>query len=239
MSENKEREILIEEDSLQSSEQKAHEQAAAHAEHMNTGIGAKPSVVQSNSTASSRPAIDVKRIVQLLQNPLSSLKLDGYTDILYGVLGILASLVGYLLLVAAVGKKISSLTYFGLFGLGGSLFGRMLLLALISNAALLGSIWLIGMWKGKKKLGFMPLITHFGALQYGAGALFLVAALVSWMSFGLMLMLLVAGLLIVFVLSIVAALEVYGVAKESFSHYIMLTTSAYVIITMLLTNVLF
>jgi|GEM_PF-3437265 len=180
--------------------------------------------------------IDVQRIWELVKNPLSSLKLDGNRDFIYGLLGIAASLIGFMFFTLIIGR---SLPFIGWLGLGGTLFGKMLLLAIISNTALHASIWLIGLWQGKQKLGIKPLITHIGALQYGAGAAFIVAGLLYWVSFNLCMIVLLVALLALFTLSIIASLELYNVAKERFSLYIMLTTAAYAIITMLVAGLLF
>lgn len=194
---------------------------------------------------SSAPMIDWGRILRLLRNPLEALHLTE-KDWLYGVLGLAASFISYLIWVLLFGGKITELIY-SLLPFGGwfaptkltfALFSRLFGIGLLSTLALLAALWLTGWWRSGNQPFWKTFMTRIGGMQYIAGAGFLLAAIFSF-SFPLSILILSITLLSSLVLSVYGGVEASGIIKERVSSYMILSVALYLVLLGVLMNLLF
>lgn len=192
--------------------------------------------------------VDGYFILNLLKNPLNGIHLTE-KHFIYGILGLASSLVGFLLWVLLMGKRLSAL-FFGMFGFGGGsmfrelpssvfgeVFGRMLLLGLLSTVALLAAVWLIGWWRSGTQPALKLFITRVGAAHYIGAVGFILAGILS-LSFNLSFLLLLITLLSLLALTLQAGMEASGVVKERSAGYLILSVSAYVLLMSILTKLI-
>ncbi|MFX3632912.1 MAG: hypothetical protein ACE3L7_02730 [Candidatus Pristimantibacillus sp.] len=201
-----------------------------------------------NQMTASIKQVDKNIILRLLKNPFESMALNPSKDLVYGVIGIAAAIIGFLIWALLIGGKLESIFY-GMLGFGGlasfgdkgsiatALFGKMFLVAIISNIALLAAIWGIGQWKGDQKQSLKALVTHIGAIHYIAGAGFIIAGILALMSLKLSLLVLLISLLSALMLSIHAAIDLFKVEQNRQALYMILSVSAYLLITGLLAGI--
>ncbi|MFF3924164.1 hypothetical protein [Paenibacillus lactis] len=192
--------------------------------------------------------VDGYLILNLLKNPLNSIHLTE-KHFIYGILGLASSLVGFLLWTLLMGKRIASL-FFAMFGFGGGglfselpssvygeVFGRMLLLGLLSTVALLAAVWLIGWWRSGKQPVVKLFVTRVGAAHYIGAVGFVLAGILSF-SFNISFLLLLITLLSLLALTLHAAMEASGIVKERTAGYLILSVSAYVLLMSILTKLI-
>lgn len=189
--------------------------------------------------------VDGGRILRFLRNPLEALGLTE-KEWLYGVLGLAASFLGFLIWVLLFGGQITELIYGfmpfgGLFGpseLTFAIFGRMFGIGLLSMIALLAALWLTGWWRSGVQPSWKAFLTQIGGMQYIAGAGFLLAGILSF-SFPLSILVLGITLLSSLVLSVYGGVEASGVSKERTSTYMILSVTLYLVLLGVLVNLLF
>lgn len=201
-----------------------------------------------NQMTASIKQVDKNIILRLLKNPLESLALNPSKDLVYGVIGIAAAIVGFLIWAIFIGGKLESIFY-GILGFGGlasfgdkgsiatAFIGKMFLVAIISNIALLAAVWGVGQWKGGQRQSFKSLVTHIGAIHYIAGAGFVIAGILALMSIKLSLFVLLISLLSALMLSIHAAINLFKVEQNRQALYIILSISAYLLVMGLLVGI--
>jgi hypothetical protein len=189
-----------------------------------------------NDAVSTMKQVDGNLILKLLKNPLESLQLTE-KHLVYGILGLASSLVGFLIWGLLMGKKIASLLFGWVSILGGpgripasvtfELFGKLLLLGLLSTAALVASVWLIGWWKSGAMPSLKLFVTRVGSAHYIGAAGFLLAGILSF-SMNLSFLLLLITLLSLLALTLFAGQEASGTTKEKSASFLILSVSAYV-----------
>ncbi|MFD0714883.1 hypothetical protein [Paenibacillus sp. GCM10027626] len=202
----------------------------------------------SRSVADSMKQVDGNLILGLLKNPQSGLNLNPQKDLIYGLLGIAASIIGFVIYAWIVGMQIDSMVggFFG--GLGsfgvkpqslvGGIVGNMLLVAIVSMVAFLGSMWLVGSWRGSRKVSIQAFVTYFGSMHYLSGAGFVVAGLVALMSYKLSLLLIVINLLIMLLLSFVSAMELFGISREQQFSFIAPAVTIYTVVVLIIVSII-
>lgn len=204
--------------------------------------------VQQSNTSQSTNKVDFKRMLELLTNPLDSLKLTD-KDFIYGIIGLASSYAAYLLWALLVTNRLNNLfnpfnSIASLFNGGRrssvffELFGKMLATGLWSIIVLLGVVWLVGWWRGGSKLELKLYLTRIGGLHYIGCAGFLLACIVS-ASFMLSVMVLVITLLFLLVLTLYAGAELFGVPREKLSLYFLVSVAGYVLLIGILPQALF
>ncbi|MBP1995995.1 hypothetical protein [Paenibacillus eucommiae] len=213
--------------------------------------GAQRSVLD-DLTASVKQ-VDRNVILRLLKNPLEGMKLSSSTDFGYGVVGIAAAVVGFLVWVLFMGSAMNSML-FGMFGFGGgfggfadlmetkrsvsaAIFGRMFLISLISAASFLAALWFIGLWRGGRRLSIKQFITQIGAMQFVVGAGFVAAGLIALMSIKLSFLVVTVTLLSTLVLSVIAASDMFQIAKERLASFVIFSVAAYLLLVSLLSSI--
>lgn len=188
-------------------------------------------------------AMDIRVIKQLLINPESSLRLNPKKDILYGVIGIAASIIGFFLWGLALQGRIRNALGFSVFLLGDlrqqiTFAPRFLLIGLVLMIAMLGSVWGIGLWRGRKKAMVQEVLVHLGAPQLIFGLAFVVSAVLIYISFNLSLLVLFISLLTSFVLTVALGQDVFEVPREKRWEYLALTVTGFLLILFLLLDIL-
>lgn len=196
--------------------------------------------------------VDAGRVFSLFKNPERAKELQPDKDFLYGVLGIVASLLGFLIWAWLFNKKISDLlndmfgfgddSIFGLYSasshVSSKLIGKLFLLGIISMAALLASLWLAGNWRGSRKLSAKELITYIGGMQYTFAAGFVITGLFTFVSLRFSYVLLFINLLMALVTTVLSASEISEVPKERRFSYIILGISIYLVLFWLFSEII-
>lgn len=203
-------------------------------------------VILNNNNNNNKPAaaVDIQLIIKLLKNPFEALKLDGKKDLLYGLIGMGASLVGYILLVLAVSSYLKGIFFNPLAALTGAgsgtgvFIGKMILLGILSLLSLLFSLWLVSLWKGQESQSIQALITKLGAMQYLSGVGFIVAGILAFMTIKLALAIFLITLISTMIFSVQAAFQMYKVKEEFSALYIVSCVGAYFIVMLILTSLL-
>ncbi|ANY65108.1 hypothetical protein BBD42_00405 [Paenibacillus sp. BIHB 4019] len=181
--------------------------------------------------------IDMQVLLKLLKNPLEGLNLNPAKDLSYGIIGIVSAIIGFLLFGLLTGSAIQLFFGYGVSdllregsGMSAALFGKILLLSLISTIAFLGSLWGISLWRATQRLTLRAFITSIGAMQLASGSGFLIAGVVSLISFKLGLFVMAAALLSTLGISLVGASVASQVTKEKLWSYIVLSVCAYLLL---------
>lgn len=202
-----------------------------------------------NSAADSLKKVDYQVIYALLKNPQRAASLQPDKDLVYGILGLVASILGFMIWVWMVGKKLSSLLN-DLFGFNdinsffetGSvsnkistmLTGKLFGLSIVSIVALGTALWLIGIWLGRKKLTLSDFITYFGGMQYSFGAGFIIAGLGTIVGLRISIILVIINLLASLVLNLMLASEISEVSKDRRLTFVASSIAAYIIVSAVL-----
>lgn len=218
-----------------------------HCPAVPAGAGS-PGGSAGNDFAATLKQVDGNTILALLKNPQSALNLNTGKDLIYGILGIVASLVGFMIGIWIMAKKLQD-TILGFFGFGGfadfdggsstsSMFGQMFLLGIISLAALFGTIWLLGNWRGARTLSFKDIITYLGGMQYTFGAGFILAGLCTFVSLRFGFLLLFINLLTALVITLMASSDLFEVSKERRLSFVGLSVALYLVVVMLLSSLI-
>lgn len=181
--------------------------------------------------------IDMQILLKLLKNPLEGLNLNPAKDLSYGIIGIVSAIIGFLLFGLLTGSAIPLFFGYGVSdllregsGMSAALFGKILLLSLISTIAFLGSLWGISLWRATQRLTIRAFITSIGSMQLASGAGFLIAGVVSLISFKLGFFVMAAALLSTLGISLVGASVASQVTKEKLWSYIALSVCAYLLL---------
>ncbi len=200
-----------------------------HVEYLETKAK-KPSMLDQMMESLRR--LDGTIILNMLKNPMDSMYLNAGNDFVYGMIGIAASIIGFLLWISVVMNKVA----FGLFGIisGKGLinhtFGHMFMLTLLSNVALVGSLWLVGRWLGSEKKSFKAIITRAGATQFIIAAGLIAAGIIALVTVKLSAVLAVIALISSFVMAIVLTMELCQVALEKRAYFMISVIAMYVIL---------
>ncbi|MCQ6561946.1 hypothetical protein [Paenibacillus mendelii] len=212
----------------------------------NSGTQAEASRPLTNDLTKAMKQVDGNVVLKLLKDPQYGLNLNPDKDFIYGILGLVASILGFTIWAGLLGMRIDSL-FSGLLGLGGfggdsiggAFTGRMLLTAILSIAALHGMLWLLGSWQGTNKLSFKAFITYAGSMHYLSGAGFVVAglcALISLISFSFLLILINVSIMLV--LSVIVSIDIFGVYREKRMVYTASAIALYMVILMIVTKII-
>ncbi|WP_338555156.1 hypothetical protein [Paenibacillus sp. KS-LC4] len=189
--------------------------------------------------------MDWKILLRLLKNPLEGLNLNPAKHLSYGIIGIVCAIIGFLLFGLLTGSAISLFFGYGVTdllregsGMSAALFGKILLLSLISTFAFLGSLWGISLWRATQRLTIRAFITSIGAMQLASGAGFLIAGVISLISFKLGSFVMAAALLSNLGISLIGASVASQVTKEKLWSYIAFSACAYLLLFGLLADLI-
>ncbi len=189
-----------------------------------------PASTHAATTAPSLQKVDHRQLVNLLRNPMSALQLRGENDLLYGLIGIAVSIIGFMLwawsfkhqLIQAMVGQLSTL-------LGGSKYyderysaasdslsivTHSLLLSVVSLIVLLATVFLIGNKLGTQRFQWKDALVKLGGLQLVSGAIFIVAALLMFVSMSISVALLATVATASLCLTIYAAIEMFRLSRE-------------------------
>lgn len=228
--------------------QPATEGASSHAGHAGAGQPGQPGQPGAASAAASRFAeaakgewnkLDTDKLLGLLKNPLSALRLRGDSDLMLGIFGIVSPMLGFLIWAWALKRHIvnsvaGGLSETGLFGddfgaLSGTLSSRMTIVgplfvaSIVSVIVLIAAAYLLGNWRGQEKQSSRDGIVRLGGVQLFAGAVFLLSALLVFISPSLSMLLLTGTMLLAFVYTQYAAIQMFRIPEERVSLFLALT----------------
>ncbi|MCG7410532.1 hypothetical protein MH117_24350 [Paenibacillus sp. ACRRX] len=195
-------------------------------------------------------AFETRTLLTLLKQPTEAARLHPQRDWLYAVIGILLSSLGF-----AVWAYIVSKHFFGfLFGpsdilslldrgapsIPFSFFIRFLVIAILSIGALIGALWLTLSFKGKERPGLLPAFVRLGALQMPFSVGFLLAGLVSVISFTQLSFFMVGCLLLSsVVLTTTEMAELGKVERSNRFAFITIAMGMHMIISLILFKIFF
>ncbi|MCR8642614.1 hypothetical protein NV379_08050 [Paenibacillus sp. N1-5-1-14] len=188
--------------------------------------------------------IDGNKVLTILKNPQMSLRLDPAKDLTYGVLGIAASIVGFLIWAIIIQNKIEDMLgnsfgslmmmAGGRISFGSGIAWKMFLLGILSLAALLGTVYIIGNWLGTRKLSFIEIAVKIGGMHLTSGAGFVLVGIVSLINmsvgFSLLMILLISAL----IWTVMGANQLMEVQEERRIAFIGSTIAVYGIVFSLL-----
>ncbi|OWA34002.1 hypothetical protein B9G55_16835 [Saccharibacillus sp. O16] len=190
-----------------------------------------PTVVSSNPSASSSPRaaldkVDKSQLLGLLKNPLSALQLRGEADLIYGLIGLAASLIGFLAWAWSLKRNLIHSLYsaMGITQSWGSAYSEaseqfavikpMLITGLASLVFLMVGAILFGRWLGQNKASWKESLTPLGAVQLVSGAGFLVSALMLFVSLKFGLTLFIVVMLATLLLTAYTALQFFRIPQH-------------------------
>lgn len=203
----------------------------------------------NSAYAQPRIKIETKIVIDLLQNPLKSLELHSSTQWIYGVLGVAAALLGFIVWAIVTITSFMSLFMnpFSSFGLKG-LFGfgtwmlflfQALIFGLLSQTVLMTSVWLFGNRFADAKFSPKEIVTVLGGVQWLPGAGMIVGGLLSALYFPLGFAVFAAALLVDLVLILTAALEMYAFPSSVHkARMIVVSVGVYFFVTFILFSIL-
>jgi|GEM_PF-590520 hypothetical protein len=191
--------------------------------------------------------IDRNLVVDLVRNPLKALQLQPAKDLVYGLLGFAASLVGFILWAWMFGKKLDSMLN-GIFGVSSdfgdwfetpsvssAIIGRLIATGILSIISLLAAVWAINAWQGERKVTIKELTTHLGAAQYVFGAGFIVAGICGFISLRIAALVMAINLMTALVTNLVLVMDLSQTRQERKVMFIALSLAAYLIVFGVLT----
>lgn len=211
---------------------------------IHTCVSSEQSVVTSaSSTATPSPIlttardhlanVDKHKILNLLKNPMSALQLKAETDFMYGILGLVVSLLGFVLWAWSFKHQLIKLMILGFGSLISDekesyreaseylpIVNHMLLLGFVSLIVLVGITFLLGNKMGLHKLHWKDSIVQLGGLQLISGVGFIVAALMMFVLIKLSFLLLFTTLLATLALTFVAGIEMFRIRRDRIALFI-------------------
>ncbi|GGD92935.1 hypothetical protein [Paenibacillus nasutitermitis] len=205
--------------------------------------GAGPQPGGNGDWSSAVKQVDKNVLIRLLRNPFDALQLSPGKDLIYGVIGLGTSVIGYLIWIWLVGAKINSF-FGGFFGgfsplsFGSQMTGRLFLTGLVSVLALLASIWLVGMWRGNARHDIKSVVTRLGSMQVFSGAGFLAAGICSLVSLKLSFLIGGSTALIALAVTVFAGLELFNVTVNRRFEFMACSIAAYLIIYTVVSSIL-
>lgn len=203
----------------------------------------QPVVTSASSTATPSPIlttarghlanVDKHKILNLLKNPMSALQLKAETDFMYGILGLVVSLLGFVLWAWSFKHQLIKLMILGFGSLISDekesyreaseylpIVNHMLLLGFVSLIVLVGITFLLGNKMGLHKLHWKDSIVQLGGLQLISGVGFIVAALMMFVLIKLSFLLLFTTLLATLALTFVAGIEMFRIRRDRIALFI-------------------
>lgn len=203
----------------------------------------QPVVTSASSTATPSPIlttarghlanVDKHKILNLLKNPMSALQLKAETDFMYGILGLVVSLLGFVLWAWSFKHQLIKLMILGFGSLISDekesyreaseylpIVNHMLLLGFVSLIVLVGITFLLGNKMGLHKLHWKDSIVQLGGLQLISGVGFIVAALMMFVLIKLSFLLLFTTLLATLALTLVAGIEMFRIRRDRIALFI-------------------
>ncbi|GGO06509.1 hypothetical protein [Saccharibacillus kuerlensis] len=178
-------------------------------------------------------------LLGLLKNPFSALHLRGESDLRYGLIGLLASLIGYMMLAWSF-KRNALYTVFELSG-GGSrsdwrkgyaefsdqfdVLSPIFVMGLVSLIALTAGAILLGNGMGTYRTSWKEGLAKIGSAQLVVGAGFLICALLMFVSLRLGFIALLIVLLTALALTLFVSAQLFHVAQARLLSFIALFTA--------------
>ncbi|WP_047150824.1 hypothetical protein [Aneurinibacillus tyrosinisolvens] len=188
-----------------------------------------------------------QKVFSLIKDPFASVRLSAESDMLYGLLGILFSVIGYAIWAKACASQIEDMVREAMGGMsflfgqmpGFSIdFSRLLLFCFLSIALLPLIVWLFANWAGTEKKGFKGMLTVLGGTQWFTFAGFIVTSLAGYLSVKFALLLFVVVLLCNLTIVIQAGLLGFLVPVRHYMRTIVLSVAGYLIAFMLAVQIL-
>ncbi|WP_128894974.1 hypothetical protein [Longirhabdus pacifica] len=179
--------------------------------------------------------VDKNKLVDIIRNPIGSLTLTK-NDMVYGIIGIAASVLSFSFLGFAAGNKLGALTLY-FYDVNEFLIAmRFLLLGVISIAALLGMMFLFGNRFGSKKYTWKESLTSLGAIQTVFAAGFLLSGLLGFFAANLSLFILSITCLSALSFTVLFGVKFFSVKENKLFLFVILSITGYLLIVYILTQ---
>lgn len=236
-----------------------HEQNQA-AEQVSASVQSEKPVVVVSQTGNPKPvtsainSIDTGKLLELLKNPLHSLKLDPAKEWVLSAISAAAGVIGFFFWVWAMQKKAYAGINGNLDGLGNfselfgaigrmayvtttpfsSLFnfarsGTYFVLAICSIALLVAAFTLIGNWMGTQKRSWMESITFYGGTQLMLGAGLILCGIIAFISIELSALIGVIMLVLWLILLVDLALGLHSVGNDKRYPFVLFSVGGYMV----------
>lgn len=160
--------------------------------------------------------VDYQVLLGILRHPMNCVQFNASNGgLIYGVIGMAMSLLGFFLFALSLDRAISNA--FGGFGIGvaimeqASLGGRSLFMGLLSILGFMASYWLVSQFVTKKKLDIKDFIAKVGSFQLVFGILFMVGAILTFISMQFGFIIIVISLLLALVCTNTLVLQLYEI----------------------------
>jgi hypothetical protein len=175
-------------------------------------------------------------------------------NLLYGIFGIVMSVVGFLIWIWAFMEKTGEhllmfLSFGRMFGLDmlrnlpdsltGMVVTKAALLGLASVIAILFSLWMIGYLKGENKLLVKDFISQIGNIHYFIGLGYLVASITTLIDWKLSIVVMLINLLLGALLAFVLTSNLFKIRANKIISFVSLSFGAYLILFILSVLVIF
>lgn len=178
--------------------------------------------------------VEKTRLMELLKNPLSALQLRGETDLIYGLMGLAASLIGYMIWAWSFKRNIIH-TLYGIMGISQSwdsayaeaneqfaVLKPMFITGLASLAFLIIGAILFGRWLGQSKASWKEGLTALGGVQLVSCAGFLISALMLFVSLKIGMVLFIVVALSTMALTAYSAIQFFRISPNRVMQFIAL-----------------
>jgi hypothetical protein len=216
-------------------------EAQVHHQAESQTAAATPPQLQGGPQANNPLAnIDAQKLIELLKNPTSSVRLQPAVDWIYGVIGAVIGAIGLFFFVWALKEKITpdlavnNLGDLGkaLSGLGQaydspffSLFtatstGKYLILAVCAIVLAGVAFTLVGNWIGGRKRTWQEAATYYGGTQVLFGAGLIVSGLIAFISAELASLIAALLLVLSLIVLVIQGLALHEVSRERVFTYL-------------------
>lgn len=203
----------------------------------------------SPSQGSPLGGVDVQKLIELMKNPSSSLKLQPVTEWIYGAIGAAVGVVGFFFWVWAIQESFKNQLKSSLFGgidfgnlvlynlLGFTSPGKYLVISVFSIVLLAGSLMVIGNRLGARKRSWIETATFQGSTQLLFGAAWIVTGIIAFLSIQLSLLLGAIALLINLLVVLTQAEDLHEVGRDRRFLFIVYSIAAYMLLLFLVYSI--
>lgn len=202
-----------------------------------------------NMTDQAARSFDAKRMTNMMLHPIEARNINAKQDWIYAVIGLLLGAIGLSLWAYLVASNIFALLMgpqdiFSAVLNGGievpfSFFLKIFLLTLLIYAALFAGLWITARLQGDNKISITDLVVRLGTIQLPYGPGFIIAGILSFISFQLSLLLISILAITSLIMSFVEIVDMANVARAKRFQFTLIGISIYSVLVIVLSNLFF
>lgn len=205
-------------------------------------------VIRNMKDQASR-SFDAKRMTNMMLHPIEARNIDAKQDWIYAVIALLLGAIGMSLWAYLVASSIFAFIMgpadlFSSVLNGGievpfSFFFKIFLMTLLIYAALFAALWITARLRGENKLSFVDLVVRLGTIQLPYGPGFILAGILSFISFQLSLIVIAIFAITSLIMSFLEVLDMANVARARRFQFTLIGISIYSVLFIILTKLFF